>query len=298
MPQPATNQRATARRPTEGRSSRRAKARPAGPARGGGLAGLARLDPAGGIGLMAAFAVIGLAIMSGAAPGRFVDLPSILIVVGGTIAVTLASFSLEDFARLPGVVAAALSPTPPERPRAVADVALDLAAAVRQASLPVLEQQAAGLARHGVLHRGLSMLLEGATPETIETALVREIEATNERCHASIAILRRAADVAPAMGLIGTLIGLVQMLGNLDDPAHIGPAMAVALLTTLYGALLAHAFFTPLAERLDARGQIERQGAEIELLAAVAIAGRENPRRLEAALNGLLAPEDRVERFG
>jgi len=247
---------------------------------------------------MAAFAVIGLAIMSGAAPGRFVDLPSILIVLGGTVAVTLASFSLLDFARLPAVVARALSATPPLPPRQVADTALDLAAAVRQASLPALEQRAGALERHVFLHRGLFMLLEGAAAESIATTLAREIDAANERRAASIAILRRAADVAPAMGLIGTLIGLVQMLGHLDDPAEIGPAMAVALLTTLYGALLAHAFFTPLAERLEARGQVERQAAELELLAAVSIAERDNPRRLEAALNGLLAPEDRVERWG
>lgn len=273
---------------------RRQKRRPVGPA----AALLARRDPAGALGLMAAFALIGLAIMSGAAPGRFLDPPSLLIVVGGTVAVTLASFSMHDFARLPAVLAAALSPTPPARPREVADVALELAAAVRQASLPALEARVRTLERHGFLHRGLSMLLEGAAPEGIETTLGREIEAADERCRAAIAILRRAAEVAPAMGLIGTLIGLVQMLGHLDDPAEIGPAMAVALLTTLYGALLAHVFFTPLAERLEARGQVERQGAELELLAAVAIAGRDNPRRLEAALNGLLAPEDRVERLG
>ncbi len=257
----------------------------------------ARLDPAGALGLLAGFAVIGLAIAAGAAPARFVDLPAMLIVLGGTFAVTLASFPLEDFARLPQIVGRALSPTPPPRLREVADDALGLASTVRQASVALLEQRAAALARHGFLQRGLLLLLEGAAAGTIERVLEREIQAMVERQQATLAILRRAADVAPAMGLIGTLIGLVQMLGQLDDPEQIGPAMAVALLTTLYGALLAHAFFTPLAERLAARFSLERQAAELQLLAATAIAERDNPRRLEAALNGLLAPEDRAERL-
>jgi chemotaxis protein MotA len=278
---------------------RHGKGRPVqGTGRRAWLPGLpARLDPAGAVGLVAAFSVIGLAIATGAAPSRFVDLPSVLIVLGGTFAVTLASFTLQDFARLPQVMGAALSATPPPRPRDVADDALELAGAVRQASVALLEQRAASLARHGFLHRGLMMLLEGAAPQAIERVLIREIEAMAERQHAAVAILRRAAEVAPAMGLIGTLIGLVQMLGHLEDPEQIGPAMAVALLTTLYGALLAHALFGPLAERLAARFSVERLAAELQLVAAVAIAERDNPRRLEAALNGLLAPEDRAERF-
>ena len=265
---------------------------------GGQLSGLLdRLDPAGAIGLLAAFAVIGLAIASGGAPARFVDVPSLLIVLGGTFAVTLASFPLRDFARSPQVMAQALSASPPPPLRAIADDALELAGAIRQASLPELEQRVTTLTRHGVLHRGLLMLLDGAQARVIEQALEREIEAMTERQTAAVAVLRRAADVAPAMGLIGTLIGLVQMLGHLEDPEQIGPAMAIALLTTLYGALLAHALFTPLAERLAARFDVVRLGAELQLVAAIAIVERDNPRRLEATLNGLLAPEDRAERF-
>ena len=110
-------------------------------------------------------------------------------------------------------------------------------------------------------------------------------------------VVKAWVDIGPAMGMIGTLIGLVLMLGNMSDVKAIGPAMAVALLTTLYGALLAHTLFTPLAERLAARFASERLGAELQLVAVMAIAERDNPRRLEATLNGLLAPEDRVSRF-
>jgi chemotaxis protein MotA len=278
--------------------NRRGRDRPARPAAGRrALLLFERLDPAGVVGLLAAFAVIGLAIASGAAPGRFLDLPSFLIVIGGTFAVTLASFSLQDFARLPRVMAAALSPTPPPRLRAIADDALELASAVRQTSVTLLEQRVTAQAGHVHLHRGLLMLLDGSAPKSIERALQREIEAMVERQTATVAILGRAAEVAPAMGLIGTLIGLVQMLGHLEEPDQIGPSMAVALLTTLYGALLAHALFTPLAERLAARFAVERLGAELQLVAVMAIAERDNPRRLEATLNALLAPEDRALRF-
>lgn len=256
-----------------------------------------RLDPAGAVGLVAAFAVIGLAIGTGSAPARFIDLPSVLIVLGGTFAVTFASFSLAEFARLPRVVGAALSLTPPCALPVVANDALTLAEAARQETLPGLERRVEALARHGFLHRGLMLLLEGADRDAIERTLRREIAAMVERQRSTVGILRRAAEVAPAMGLIGTLIGLVQMLGHLDDPDEIGPAMAIALLTTLYGALLAHALFTPLAEKLQRRFEAELAGAELQLVAALAIADRENPRRLEAALNGLLAPDERLRRF-
>ena len=138
---------------------------------------------------------------------------------------------------------------------------------------------------------------EGRSPALIERALRRQIAADDERRARAEAILRRAADVAPAMGLIGTLIGLVQMLGQLDDPSSIGPAMAVALLTTFYGALLAHALFYPLAERLAGQADHARLQAELQLLAALSIAERENPRLLEASLNSLLEERDQLEEY-
>ena len=110
-------------------------------------------------------------------------------------------------------------------------------------------------------------------------------------------ILRRAGEVAPAMGLIGTLVGLVQMLGQLEDPSSIGPAMAVALLTTFYGAILANMFFLPLATKLERNAGVEAQVKQIYALGAASIARQENPRRLEVALNATLPPTERVRFF-
>jgi len=110
-------------------------------------------------------------------------------------------------------------------------------------------------------------------------------------------VLRKAAEFAPAMGLIGTLIGLVQMLGNLDDPSTIGPAMAVALLTTFYGAVLANMVFSPMASKLERNSAEESMVNTIYMMGAASIGRQENPRRLEMLLNSILPPGKRVQYF-
>lgn len=110
-------------------------------------------------------------------------------------------------------------------------------------------------------------------------------------------MFRKSADIAPAMGLIGTLIGLVQMLGNLDDPTKIGPAMAVALLTTLYGAILSTMVFTPLASKLERNTNEELLISQLYLEGILSIARQENPRQLETVMNTLLPPSKRVRYF-
>jgi chemotaxis protein MotA len=106
--------------------------------------------------------------------------------------------------------------------------------------------------------------------------------------------LRKAADISPAMGLIGTLIGLVQMLSNLEDPSSIGPSMAIALLTTFYGAILSNMLFAPLAAKLERNSAEEALAAEMVLLGTTSISRQENPRRLETSVNALLPPAKRV----
>ncbi len=110
-------------------------------------------------------------------------------------------------------------------------------------------------------------------------------------------ILRQAGTVAPAMGLIGTLIGLVQMLGNLDDPDSIGPSMAIAQLTTLYGAIMANMVFAPLAGKLERNSKEEAMLMGVYSMGAGSIGRQENPRRLETLINTLLPPAKRVQFF-
>ena len=127
--------------------------------------------------------------------------------------------------------------------------------------------------------------------------LARESHATRDRHVRSASVLRRAADVAPAMGLIGTLVGLVQMLGNLDDPSSIGPSMAVALITTFYGAILANMVFNPLANKLERNSEIESMVNYIYAIGAASVSRQENPRRLEMFINTVLSPVQRVSYF-
>ena len=124
-----------------------------------------------------------------------------------------------------------------------------------------------------------------------------DLEAMIVRHQKGVNVLRRAAEFSPAMGLIGTLIGLVQMLGGLDDPTTIGPRMAVALLTTFYGALLANLVFSPLAAKLERNSGLEETINNIYLIGASSVGRQENPRRLEMLLNSTLPPTDRVRFF-
>ncbi len=152
------------------------------------------------------------------------------------------------------------------------------------------EQSLPALRGNPFLTKAISMVADGFPVEEVERVMRREIDEMTGRHRKSASVLRKAAEIAPAMGLIGTLIGLVQMLGNLDDPSTIGPAMAVALMTTFYGAVLANMLFAPLAAKLERNSAEEALVYNVYLLAAVSIGRKENPRRLEMLLNALLPP--------
>jgi chemotaxis protein MotA len=147
------------------------------------------------------------------------------------------------------------------------------------------------------LAKGIDMIIDGMDPKQAEVILYQDINGTVERHQKGVAILRKAAEIAPAMGLIGTLIGLVQMLGSLEDPAGIGPAMATALLTTFYGAMLAYIVFTPLASKLERNTREELLLKRLYAQGILSIGRKENPRRLEMLINTILPPEKRVTYF-
>jgi chemotaxis protein MotA len=253
-------------------------------------------DRATVVGLAAALVLMLAAIAMGGSLGAFIDLPAILIVVGGTLAVTTVSFSLPEMSRVPRLVAHTLIDGQKDTAASALD-ALKLAETVRKQGHPVLETMLRDPALNAIRRQAFNMVLDGTEASEIERSLRRELQATVGRHRASTEILRRAAEVAPAMGLIGTLIGLVQMLASLDKPAGIGPAMAVALLTTFYGAVLANMMLLPIAAKLERNSQQEMLLLNIDLLTALSIARQENPRRLETVLNSILPPSKRVAYF-
>ncbi len=259
-------------------------------------AGAAAVDVATLFGVLGAFVVIGAAMVLGGSPGSFVDLPAILIVVGGTFLVTTASFTLAEVGHAQRLMLCA-AVYYVESPRNAALHTLHLADIARKNGPLVLEEELNASHHSRFLAQAISLVIDGFPAEEIERILGRERHATNLRHVRSAGILRRAGEVAPAMGLIGTLIGLVQMLGNLHDPSAIGPAMAVALLTTFYGAVLANMVFHPLATKLDRNSEVEAMVNQIYAIGAASISRQENPRRLELTINALLAPAQRVSYF-
>jgi chemotaxis protein MotA len=266
-------------------------------ARAGAVPGRRSFDLATLIGLAAALALIATAIVMGGRAEAFLDPAALTIVLGGTTAVTLVSFSLGELLQTPHILRKAVQA---ERQSAV-EVVARLVAVAELARREGLMRLDAGLPAHGdrpLLQRGLIMVVDGLPEAEIENALGHELDAMLRRHEQSGGLLRRAAETAPAMGLIGTLIGLVQMLGRLEDPASIGPAMAVALLTTLYGAILSHMLLTPLAVKLERASAAEALFGEMELLTVLAVRRRLHPRQLESMLNGLLPPRQRQERLG
>lgn len=254
------------------------------------------IDTATLAGVIGAFGVIAGAMVLGGSPKSFVDLPAILIVFGGTILVTMASFSMQEMRGMPSVAFRAVV-YHAEDPSDAARRILHLADRARHTGALSLVEIGRTIGQSRFLGQAIQLVADGLPVEEIEQVLTHEREATQQRHVRSASILRRAGEVAPAMGLIGTLVGLVQMLGNLDDPSTIGPSMAVALLTTFYGAILANMLFHPLAAKLERNSEVEVMVHQIYTLGAVSISRQENPRRLEVLINSILSPAQRVNFF-
>src|SRR6185369_8562540 len=203
------------------------------------------IDFATFIGLFGAIGLIVAAILLEGTWTAFINIPAILLVVFGTFAVTAVSYSVGEVFQAQPIMLRTLFRSG-QTPNDAAMRMLQLAERARRRGILQLQSELYGLRPEPFLHRSMTMLVDGIAVEEIERNLTFETHAMMQRHVRSTGILRRAAEVAPAMGLIGTLVGLVNMLGSLNNPESIGPAMAVALLTTLYGALLANVVFLPL----------------------------------------------------
>ncbi len=248
-------------------------------------------------GMLTAFLLVAGAIWLGGSPLAFINLQGILIVVLGTFAVTAISFRLQEMATLPGNIWALLRHSqrdPSDEAIKILKIAVE---ARKHNDVLLLERLVPKLKDTPFLMQAIQLVADGAQPDEIEQILRREASTMSSRHMRSVDFLRRAGDVAPAMGLIGTLIGLVRMLGNLDNPAEIGPAMAVALLTTFYGAVLAHLVFIPLAAKTEHCTDEEALVNNLYSMGATSIRRQENPRRLEMLLNTVLPPAKRVTFF-
>lgn len=253
-------------------------------------------DQATVLGLVLAFIMLGTAVYLGGNTGAFFNIPSMLVVFGGTLAVVLISFSADDFKSLPSILGKALLKKDANIKQRIGEL-LEISSVAKKHGILSLQKIDESLRRDKFLHRSIQLVTDGYTANDIQRILIGEIDALKKRHEQSANILYRASEVAPAMGLIGTLIALVQMLGNLNDPSLIGPSMSLALLTTFYGAILGTVILAPLASKLEKNSARESLEKRLVLLSVISIAKHEHPRRLEIQLNGEVSPQDRIAYF-
>jgi len=243
------------------------------------------------IGLLGGFGIIIGAIATGGDVMLFVNVPSILIVVGGTFMVTLMQVSLKDFLGSFSMAMKAFFYKTYDASQLIEEAA-QLADVARKNGLLALEEQEIS---NDFLKQGIGLCVDGHDPVLVQKMMVKDIDLTIERHEVGQTMFKNMATMAPAMGMIGTLVGLVQMLANMSDPASIGPAMAVALLTTLYGAVIANAFAQPLADKLARASQLEKTNKYLILETISGIQEGMNPRVLEQLLSSFLPSAKRVK---
>ncbi len=248
------------------------------------------MDLATLVGLLGAMGLIVTTMLLSGSLGMFINIPSLVIVVGGSIFAVMAKFGLGQFLGAFKVAAKSFV-FKVDDPAELIDEIVELADAARKGGLLSLEGKEVG---NEFLQKGIQLLVDGHDPEVVKTLLSKDRTLAEERHSSGAAIFGALTVMAPAMGMIGTLIGLVAMLANMDDPKSIGPAMAVALLTTLYGAVIANAITDPIADKLKLRASEEAMLKSLVIDALLAIQGGQNPRVIDSMLRTYL-PESKRE---
>ena len=245
------------------------------------------------IGLFGAFAFILMAMLVGGDLVMFADTSSVFIVIGGSLFVVLMKYNVSQFFGAAKIAAKAFIFKTDKPDDLIAQI-VTMADSARKGGFLALEEMEV---ENPFLRKGIDLLVDGHDADTVRMMLRKDIALTNERHEQGASIFSSLGDVAPAMGMIGTLIGLVAMLSNMDDPKSIGPAMAVALLTTLYGSILANMVALPIADKLMLRKNEERLNRLLILDGVLAIQEGQNPRVIDSYLKNYLHEKKRRLNF-
>jgi chemotaxis protein MotA len=240
------------------------------------------------VGLIGCWVIVIFAMVLGGDPAMFLNVPSLLIVVGGSIFAVLMKYELGQFLAAGKIAGKAFSFKLP-KPDAMIDEIVELAGEARKNGLLALEGKEVS---YDFLAKGIQLLVDGHDPDVVKSLLGKDMKLAADRHKIGTTIFFQMGDTGPAMGMIGTLIGLVAMLANMDDPKSIGPAMAVALLTTLYGAMMANMFMIPIGDKCALRMDEEGRLQAMVLDALLAIQAGQNPRVIESILRTYL-PESK-----
>ncbi len=238
--------------------------------------------------LMAIGLIVAAIITGGGSFASFIDIPSLMVVIGGAIAAALICFPLKSMIRLPMVTKNVFLNKPLDL-NVLIERLVSLADTARRDGLLALESRMEEI-DDNFIKLGLQMAVDGTRPDVIEDIMRTEMEAVANRHRDGKSVLDQMGRFAPAFGMIGTLMGLIMMLSNMSDPSAIGKGMAVALITTLYGAIASNVLFLPFAEKLGFINKQELLGLEITIRGIMAIQSGENPRVIEQKLNTFLPP--------
>lgn len=250
------------------------------------------MDLATIIGILAGLVVVIIAMLLGGNIGQFVDLPSVLIVIGGGLAATLVRFPLSGIGAamvLGGKSAFTHKKTSPSE--LVEEIA-NLGDVVRKNGPLGLENVEVS---HPMLQKGTQYVTDGFEPAFIRESLERERDLSLERLAEGQRVFKALGESAPAFGMIGTLVGLVQLLANMDDPSTIGPAMAIALLTTMYGAIIANLICLPIADKLEAKFAVEEVNLSLVIDGVTQIRDNKSPTLIREMLLAYLPDKQRAE---
>lgn len=251
------------------------------------------MDIATIIGVLSGILLVLTSIMTAGSVAWFVSVSSAMIVVGGTVAATLISYPLSDVMSVIGVLKKAFLHKAPH-PRDTIRQLVRFAELARREGILFLEREVQNV-EDPFLGQGIQLAADGTEPELMRTIMETEISYLQERHEVGRGILTSMGTYAPAFGMIGTLIGLVIMLTNMSDPSMIGPGMAVAIITTFYGALIANLICLPLAGKLKSRSKEEVMLKELMLEGILAIQSGDNPRIVEQKLISFVPPKIRKE---
>jgi len=254
------------------------------------------MDIATVLGVISAFGLVLLAIFMGGGLALFVNIPALMIVIGGTLGATMINYPLKDVFGVFNVVRKALF-TQNISINDLMNRFLDFARRSRKEGILALESEIKKV-NDEFLKKGVQLSIDGLEPQEISNILETEVDFIRSRHQLGAEIFTTMGAFAPALGMIGTLIGLVQMLQSMDDPSTIGPAMAVALLTTFYGSVLANIVCIPIAGKLKTRSKEEVLTKEMAIQGIISLANGDNPRILEQKLLAFIPPNEREPALG
>jgi len=240
------------------------------------------------VGIVLAFGLIVWSIMLGGSLSGFIDMPSVAVVIGGTMGALLINFPLAKFLSMINLFKKTILFSIDE-PQSVISKMVQYAERARREGMLALEEDSENETDE-FLRKGLRLAVDGTDPQLLEKILETDVEQIESRHSEGAKILSAGGTFAPAFGMIGTLIGLVNMLSNLSDPTQIGAGMATALITTFYGAVLANAFFLPLAGKLETRSKEEMLLKQMIIDGIMAIQSGDSPRIVEEKLKSFLSP--------